>query len=123
MTTGDGYWDYALGMVLRLGAPWIGIADAPADKTLHAVAEFPLAGPLRSACGLEVKLVGRPIGSQNPIPWPPPARMEHLRRCRECWVATGKRRPACRWVKKEEAMPESPRAPGSWTGVPGSPCE
>ena len=95
---------------LALGAPWVGMI--PGDEnpcTLHAVTQATILGTLAgfemvSACQLPgVRVLPFPLGSENPAPWPPPHKMpEPFTRCRGCWLATGKKRPACKFVKREE---------------------
>lgn len=74
-----------------------------ADVPIHAV-EFSFNGPYVPVCGADVpriKLYGvRCQTSEGPgiqaMEWPPPAR-GFGERCRECWVATGKKRPGPSW--------------------------
>lgn len=51
-------------------------------------------GEHSTACGLLVDAVLPDGPSRRPALWPCPARLpEGFVRCRECWVATGKKRP------------------------------
>lgn len=96
---------------LAIGAPWVGMV--PGDEnpcTLHAVTMEALVGSLTdqvmvTPCGEPgVKVLPFPLGSENPAPWPPPATMPApFTRCPACWVATGKKRPACKFVKRDKS--------------------
>jgi hypothetical protein len=66
-----------------------GLSDEPAlDDAL---------GCLTAPCGATGLLViGEHLGQEVPLPWPP--RVKGLApgvRCRECWVATGRKKPRC----------------------------
>lgn len=95
---------------LMFQAPLCAIRPGAGDATLHAVTMESIGDAiddtgadrrLIGACGAEgLRLIGERLGQEAPLPWPPPARGTGLVRCRECWVATGKRRPRCRVVAK-----------------------
>lgn len=94
-----------MNLVTLLMAEPVVAVDPGEDTTLHAVTADGIdAGDwptpvLRSACGVSgVKLVENAGYAGDPVPWPPPARglPEGFSRCRECWVATGKKRPRAR---------------------------
>lgn len=84
-------------------APLIGV-NLRYPERLHAVDMdvLPAAWPNRcvsAPCGakrLRIMKSGDFI-----VPWPPDSRSlpEGWERCRECWVATGKKRPRSRWSK------------------------
>ena len=95
---------------LAAGAPWVGLIPGDATPcTLHAVTDASILGTLAgfdmvTACQLPgAKLLPFPLGSENPAPWPPPHKLPvPFSRCRACWLATGKKRPACEIVLREE---------------------
>lgn len=95
---------------LAMGAPWIGVIPGDAEPyTLHAVTDAAILGVLAgcdmvTACQLPgVKLLSFPLGSESPVSWAARHKLpEPLTLCRACWLATGKQRPACAFVPREE---------------------
>lgn len=96
-------------IVAALCSPLIAVhADAPGllhAATMEAVVHGWDAGEVTSACGVEgLKLVGSEHGGRILfVEWPP--RMSSLAasmvRCRECHVATGRKRPRSAFRPKE----------------------
>lgn len=61
---------------------------APLDEVVGAYAT---GRTITAPCGApRLRLVAD--GGQ-PVLWPPPAKCAPLQRCRECWLATGRKRP------------------------------
>lgn len=95
-------------------APVIGVRKREPLKlhalTLRAVASaWPNGKPKRlpvAACGVSgVRILSD--GPHSVLPWPPPARgAVGFERCRECWVATGKKRPRSHFAQRGEEDPE-----------------
>jgi hypothetical protein len=90
---------------LALSAPHCALVVG--SSVLHAVTLEGLLSTLNgeelmSACGKGVKVLPWPLDSENPIPWPPAVKGPFAR-CRECWVATGKKRPASHFERKDPA--------------------
>ncbi len=57
-------------------------------------------GTFTSACGMKtLRLVGN--GNGAAVCWPPRIKGCPMERCRECWVATGKKRPRSHWTRKD----------------------
>ena len=91
-------------LALLLGARWCAVdAAAGVPVVLHAATVDTLRegyrdGTMHAPCGASVMLLPWPWPHGDPVPWPPQARMRGVAttRCRECWVATGRKRPACR---------------------------
>jgi len=102
----------AMSDLVKAEASLIAVAlDAPImavlrrwPKTTHAVTfeaiiEGWWRGTFTSACGIRsLRLVGHDGLAAR---WPPKVKHCPYVRCRECWVATGKRRPRTRWVSNK----------------------
>ena len=77
--------------------------------TMQAILGLVAGVPLVSAClCAEVKLWSVPIGSENVVPWPVSTRglPKPMTRCRACWEATGRKRPASRLAPLEKGIPD-----------------
>lgn len=83
-------------ITLMLMSPLVGIDR---KHTLHAIEMGPIAGSVwkkrktcDAACGARVKFWSP---GTEPVQWPTQAKLPgDYVRCRECWLATGKKRPA-----------------------------
>lgn len=86
-------------MYLLLGAPWLA-AEPGVGRVIHAATMKMLTSPtgeMESPCGVAVKLLPLPWPDGEAVPWPPQHRLPPpMTRCRECWVATGRKRPRSR---------------------------
>lgn len=96
---------------VALDAPVMGVSKRW-PNTVHAVEMGEVIagwdrGTFVSACGKRgLRFWGHEVqGTLVAAPFPPRVKgmPEDLTRCRECWVATGKKAPRTQWVPKETA--------------------
>ncbi len=92
-------------VALALQAPLCAVEPVrERSHVIHAVTMESILGAIAgvamtsACCWCEVKLLSVPLGSGRVVPWPVSTRElpAPLVRCRACWEATGKKRPACR---------------------------
>lgn len=96
-------------VALAVNAPLVGLRDQ-GGAVFHAVTLDMLvaalngdASEMTAPCGATpVGLLPWPEdnGRNSALLWPPPSKAGKLRRCRDCWLATGKQRPRTHFQPK-----------------------
>jgi hypothetical protein len=93
-------------------APFCALEPNAEDSRIHALTMEGIVGVMAgkdsvSPCGRPVKLFSVPLESEEAIPWPVSTRglPKPFTRCRECWAATGQKRPASHFVKRLQEAP------------------